>query len=97
VSVPLWLRLDVGEMAMAAAGLVFAGSLLVAKFLGEIAAHRSTVDASASEAIPLASDAGPRTVGSSVNRPDADQSEGDTSGSLVLSVAGSTVDSPTQS
>jgi hypothetical protein len=49
---PLWLLIDIHDVAALAAGLFFAGSLVVAAFLAEFINARSTVERSTSAGSP---------------------------------------------
>jgi hypothetical protein len=55
---PLWLLVDLADMAAVTAGLFFAGSLVVAAFVAEFVNHRSNAETSVPEGTPAPSGTG---------------------------------------
>jgi hypothetical protein len=55
---PLWLLLDLHDMAAVTAGLFFTGSLVVAAFVAEFVDHHSTAETSVPEGTPAPSGTG---------------------------------------
>jgi hypothetical protein len=90
---PLWLLIDIHDVAALAAGLFFAGSLVVAAFLAEFINARSTVERSTSTGSPAPAGVG-RWVVESERRVSPADLPRDGSARAVAAVGPSTTRTP---